>query len=252
MKRLATVDQLPEEADAYRNAILRGLALGDKGGEHAVALLEWWSGERPSEEGDDIAKKLKAWQTWYADKYPDRPAAELPTPPEGNKYTVEELIKHLASDEGKTGNLEKGSAVFAKVQCAKCHRLGERGERMGPDLTNLSKRFMRKEILESILFPSHVISDQYASKTVVTTDGKTYTGIVGAGAAGETVILQADGKKIALLNEQIEETQPSKLSAMPEGLINELTLEEISDLFTYLGVLQPTPIAEKENQTKVR
>src|SRR5207253_768600 len=120
--------------------------------------------------------------------------------------------KHLASDEGKAGNLEKGAAVFAKAQCVKCHRLGDRGERLGPDLTTLSKRFMRKEILESILFPSHVISDQYASKTIVTTDGKSYTGIVGAGAAGETVILQADGKKIAILDSQIEETQPSKLS----------------------------------------
>ena len=91
-----------------------------------------------------------------------------------------------------------------------------------------------------------------AAQTVITTDGKTYTGIVGAGAAGETVILQADGKKIALLNEQIEETQPSKVSAMPEGLLNELSLEEISDLFTYLGVLQPTPIADKDKETKIR
>jgi putative heme-binding domain-containing protein len=248
MKRLATVDQLPDDPDAYRFAIMRGLALGDKGGEHAIALLEWWSGERPSEDGDDLAKKLSAWQVWYAAKYPDRQPAELPKPPEGNKYTVEELIKHLASDEGKTGSLEKGAAVFAKAQCAKCHRVGDRGERLGPDLTSLSKRFMRKEILESILFPSHVISDQYASKTVLTTDGKTYTGIVGAGAAGETVILQPDGRKIALLSDQIEEMQPSKLSAMPEGLINELSLEEISDLFTYLGVLQPTPIAEKDEK----
>jgi putative heme-binding domain-containing protein len=104
---------------------------------------------------------------------------------------------------------------------------------------------MRKEILESILYPSHIISDQYASKTVVTVNGQTYTGIVAPGAAGETVILQASGEKITIATDDIEETVPSKLSAMPEGLINELTLEEISDLFAYLGVITPASLAEK-------
>lgn len=253
MKRLATVDKLPEDdAAPYRQVILRGLAMGDKSAQPALDLLEWWTGERPGNAEDDVPARLAAWQAWYADKFPDAAAAELPKPAEGSKWTVSELMTHLASDEGKFGEADKGAAVFAKAQCAKCHRVGERGERLGPDLTSLSKRFMRKEILESILFPSHVISDQYASKTVVTTDGKQYTGIVALGAAGETVILQADGKKIALLDDQIEETIASKKSSMPDGLLNDLSLEEISDLFAYLGVLPAPPVAEKDTATKTR
>jgi putative heme-binding domain-containing protein len=246
MSKLATVDQVPEDdPEAYRQTILRGLALGDKGAQPALTLMEWWTGERPGRDGDSVPKQLAAWQTWYADKFPDRPAASLPKPAEGTKWTVAELMTHLQSDEGRSGSLERGATVFAKAQCVKCHRMGEKGERLGPDLTTLSKRFMRKEILESILFPSHVVSDQYASKTVVTTDGKTYTGIVAAGAGGEIVILQSDGRKVAVLEDQVDEVVASNVSAMPDGLLNTLSLDEISDLFTYLGVLSPGQVANK-------
>jgi putative heme-binding domain-containing protein len=207
--------------------------------------LEWWAGERPGEATATIPEQLAAWQTWFAEKYPDQLPAELPKPSEETKWEVADLIKHLASEEGRVGNVERGKEVFAKASCVKCHRVGNAGERLGPDLTSVSKRFMRKEILESILYPSHIISDQYASKTVVTVNGQTYTGIVAPGAAGETVILQASGEKITIATDDIEETVPSKLSAMPEGLINELTLEEISDLFAYLGVITPASLAEK-------
>jgi putative heme-binding domain-containing protein len=252
MKRLAQVDRLPDDPQAYRQTIIRGLSLGEKGGASAVALLEWWAGERPGDPSASVPEQLAAWQTWFAEKYPDELPAELPQVAQEAKWEVAELIKHLASEEGRVGSVENGKAVFAKASCVKCHRVGDTGERLGPDLTSLSKRFMRKEILESILYPSHIISDQYASKTVVTTNGQTYTGIVAPGGAGETVILQPSGEKITLANSDIEETLPSKLSAMPEGLLNELSLEEISDLFAFLGVITPTSLAEKPGEATKR
>jgi putative heme-binding domain-containing protein len=104
---------------------------------------------------------------------------------------------------------------------------------------------MRKEILESILFPSHVISDQYAAKTIITSDGKSYTGIVAPGAT-ETAVLLRTGEKIIVANDDIEAKSPSRISAMPDGLLNDLSLTEISDLFAYLGVLPPPSVAERE------
>jgi len=124
--------------------------------------------------------------------------------------------------------------VFEKSQCVKCHRYGTRGEGIGPDLSNVSSRFQRKEILESVIFPSQVISDQFAAKTVVTKDGKTYTGLVGPTGDG-VVVLQASAEKVALAQTDIEEIVPSKTSAMPDGLFNTLTLAEIADLFAYLA-----------------
>ncbi len=128
----------------------------------------------------------------------------------------------------------RGAAVFEKAQCVKCHRYGNRGEGIGPDLSNVSSRFQRKEILESVIFPSQVISDQFAAKTVVTTDGKTYTGLVGPTTEG-VVVLQANAEKMNVAKAEIDMVVPSKKSAMPEGLFNTLTLPEIADLFAYMA-----------------
>ena len=125
-------------------------------------------------------------------------------------------------------------AIFEKSQCIKCHRYGNRGEGIGPDLSTVSNRFQRKEILESVIFPSQVISDQFAAKTVVTHDGKTYTGLVGPTADG-VVVLQANTEKVNVAKADIDEIVPSKKSAMPEGLFNTLTLAEIADLFAYMA-----------------
>jgi hypothetical protein len=78
---------------------------------------------------------------------------------------------------------------------------------------------------------------------VVTTTGGSYTGIVGAGASGAKIILQANGEKVIVQANEVEEIVPSPKSAMPEGLLNQLTLEEISNLFAYLGVIPPQSVA---------
>ena len=86
--------------------------------------------------------------------------------------------------------------MFEKANCVKCHRFGERGDTVGPDLTTVARRFQRKEILESILYPSQVISDQYATQTIVTTDGRTVTGMVSPVGDGSLIVLQANGEKV--------------------------------------------------------
>jgi putative heme-binding domain-containing protein len=79
-----------------------------------------------------------------------------------------------------------------------------------------------------------VISDQFAAKSVVTADGKTYTGLVGETSDG-VVVLQANTEKVNVPKDNIDQIVPSKLSAMPDGLFNTLSLEEIADLFAYMS-----------------
>ena len=140
----------------------------------------------------------------------------------------------LASTEGLAGNREHSVAIFDKAQCVKCHRFGTRGEGVGPDLSTVSLRFQRREIVESVIHPSHVISDQYASKTVQTEHGMQFTGIVGEAGVGAVVVLQSNGEKVTVPRNEINQIFPSQKSAMPEGLFNTLTLEEIADLFAYI------------------
>jgi putative heme-binding domain-containing protein len=247
LTKLVEVNRVPDNPEAYRHVILLGLVLKAEGGDLAVNLLRFWSGEKPEGNETDWQKSLAAWQTWYAAKYPDRPPAELPQVKDDAPWDYQELLKHLTGDEAG-GAADRGAAVFAKAQCAKCHRYGDVGESMGPDLTSLSKRFMKKEILQSIVFPSHVVSDQYASKAVATTRGRLLTGIVAPGPGGGVIVLQANGEKVEVPRNEIEEISPSKLSAMPEGLLDTLTLEEVADLFKFLTTPPQEGVARKPGE----
>ena len=88
--------------------------------------------------------------------------------------------------------------------------------------------------VEAIVHPSHIISSQYVSKTVRTTDGRTLTGLVVPGASGETIVILPSADRVVLAPRQVEAMKPSKISAMPDGLLDPLSLEEVADLFAYL------------------
>ena len=169
----------------------------------------------------------------------------MPEPAAEGKWTFSNLADYLTTGEGAHGDAEQGALVYAKSQCVKCHRFDGNGDTVGPDLSNVQKRFTRKEILEAIMFPSHVISDQYRSKQVLTTDGKTYSGLVVPGSTEEWIVLQANGNKVAVPQEQVEAMQPSKQSAMPANLLDTLTLQEITDLFAYLGSRTKSRVARR-------
>src|SRR5262249_56481383 len=123
---------------------------------------------------------LTAWRRWFAQTFPKEP----PLPdiagdkPVESKYKFVELLTFLERDSaGRSGDVRRGRIVFEKAQCLKCHKYGTEGEGIGPDLTTLSKRFKRVDILESIIYPSKVISDQYRSTQFVTLKGQQITGL---------------------------------------------------------------------------
>ena len=134
--------------------------------------------------------------------------AELPHESAINKWSFAELATFLESPEGKAGNPTRGAKVFHDAQCVKCHRINGDGESVGPDLTNVGQRFQRKEVLESIVYPSQVVSDQYASRAVVA-NGRTYTGIATKDAEGNVSVVQSDGQQAS--NSQ----QPTSRASRP-------------------------------------
>jgi len=248
LKQLATVPLRPEEGEHYRQVILRGLALGEEGAADAIALLEHWTGTSRGDEDDDWKTKLESWQGWLSEQHPSLPAAELPVADKNDKWKFDELLEYLESEQAAKASPSRGAAAFKKAQCANCHRFGDEGDTIGPDLSSISRRFTKKEILASILYPSHVISDQYASKKVLTVTGKQYVGLVAPAGEDDFVILQANGQKVTVKKDDIEETLPSRTSAMPTGLLNSLTLEEIADLFAYMLRKPEVKLAEKPTE----
>jgi putative heme-binding domain-containing protein len=244
LQQLTTVGQAPDEPDPYRQVILIGFKLKEKGADQAAALLEHWTGEKLAADGG-WKEKLQAWQQWYAETYPNSLPAQPPVEKATSKWTYDQLVEFLIKAEHVTGDAPRGAIVFAKAQCAKCHKAGPLGESVGPDLTAVGKRFTKKEILESVFFPSHVISDQYASKTVTTLDGRSFAGLLTTTANGDLMIVQSNGIKQTVDGNDVDEITPSKISSMPEGLLDALEQEEIVDLFAFLANPNAAEVARR-------
>jgi putative heme-binding domain-containing protein len=236
---------VPDDPEHIRQIILCGLRLKENGAVDALAVLERWTGERQGEESDGWEAKLAAWQKWFAESFPNLPEAVLPVDTADSKWKYEELLEYVTRKKGQAGNPAKGAMVFQKANCEKCHRYGDRGEVMGPDLTSLTKRFTRKEILQSILYPSHMISSRYAPQNLLLVDKRRILGIVAPGGKGEKVVLNTDGEKVPIPEQDIDEITPSKLSSMPDGAIKELTLQEIADLFAYVTTDPSSIVAQR-------
>jgi putative heme-binding domain-containing protein len=219
----------------YRALLLASSRL-DPGNRWAVVeLLRHWSGGRAfGAEANNWRPELAAWGKWFAQAFPkERPLPlVMEEKPPVSKYKFDDLLSYLTK-EGKKGNVARGRLVFEKAQCIKCHKYGKDGEGVGPDLTTLAKRFKRADTLESILYPSKVISDQYRSTTVVTKRGQTITGLL-ADQPDSVSILLSDGSKVTIRKRDIEQRYASLVSVMPEGLLDALRKEEIADLFAFL------------------
>ena len=77
------------------------------------------------------------------------------------------------------------------------------------------------------------------------TDGRVLVGLVSQGAAGETVVLSQNGEKVSLTADEIEQTAPSEISAMPSGLLDKLTLDDIANLFELLHTKPTAELSKK-------
>lgn len=164
-------------------------------------------------------------------------APPLPTPKgPGREYTTDEILK-LAADKLKGRNFQNGQKMFAAARCVVCHRYGGDGGSTGPDLTQLAGRFNLKDLTDSIVDPSKVISDQYKASIVSTNDGKSHTGrIVNDSKDSITMVVDAENasKVVEIKKSDIDETVASKVSLMPKDLLKTLNEDEVLDLLAYL------------------
>jgi putative heme-binding domain-containing protein len=136
----------------------------------------------------------------------------------------------------KGRSFKQGQEAYLAGQCIKCHRFGNEGGAVGPDLTAVASRFSRRDILESILEPSKVISDQYVNEVINTKSGKTVVGRV-MDDTPEKLVVQPNPlspELVSIKKADLESREPSKLSPMPDHLVDSLTADEILDLIAYL------------------
>ncbi len=165
-------------------------------------------------------------------------APTLPRPHgPGCAWSKDEIFA-LASSKLKSGrSFEDGKRAFAAARCIVCHRFGGDGGATGPDLTQAAGRFGVKDLVESIVEPSRVISDQYRASVIATDTGRVVTGRV-VNESGDSLIVVTDpedSSKVAEIpKKSIEAVKPSPVSLMPEKLLTPLNENEVLDLLAYL------------------
>jgi putative heme-binding domain-containing protein len=124
------------------------------------------------------------------------------------------------------------------LQCAKCHRVGATGSTLGPDLTQVGKKYSRAQVLENILEPSKNIEPPYVTYIVETKAGLVHTGILARKDGREVVLRTADDKEVRIPADKVAGMVAQKKSIMPEQLLRDLTAEQAADLLEFLVSLK--------------
>jgi putative heme-binding domain-containing protein len=136
------------------------------------------------------------------------------------------------------GSAERGRELFFKsagLQCVNCHRIADKGSTLGPDLSDIGKKYTRAQILESILEPSKFIDPKYVTYLVETTDGKIVTGLLASKTNAEIVLNTIGDKQVRIEAKMVIKAAPQQKSLMPELLLRDLTVEQAADLVEYLA-----------------
>lgn len=137
-----------------------------------------------------------------------------------------------------TGDPSKGELLFKSQSCVACHTTADGQRPKGPHLVDIGKRNKPEELIESMLQPSAKIAQGYEAYQFSTVDGLMFTGFVVSESATVVRIREASGVERALIRAEIEDRTQQKLSAMPDGLIANLTPNQCADLLAYLRSLK--------------
>lgn len=168
--------------------------------------------------GNDIA------QTGYTPKGP------------GRRWTLDNAV--AAVDSGKSSlAFETGKKIYGAILCGNCHAMQGSGGDIGPDLTQLGTRFSNKDILDAIINPSKVVSDQYASTVFVLKNGQSVVGrLVNEDKVNYSISQNpfAANEIRKIPKKDVTAKRYSPESIMYPGLINSLNPEELRDLMAYL------------------
>ncbi len=154
----------------------------------------------------------------------------------GKTWKLDEALEVVQKDSTDR-NFDQGKMLFSATQCISCHSMQGEGGAVGPALTQLGTRFSVRDILESILEPNKVISDQYAYTAFYLKDGSSVIGRLKNEDSEKYYISQnpfAPQTLREILKQNVVRTRISDVSSMYPGMLNRLNKEELKDLMAYL------------------
>jgi putative heme-binding domain-containing protein len=127
------------------------------------------------------------------------------------------------------GDAARGRTAFRKGGCVACHRLGEQGVEVGPNLATVGSK-PAEQLIEAIFDPNRAVERRYTVTVVLLDDGTAHSGIVVSETPGGLVLRPAGGGDRVIRRSEIDELTTLETSIMPEGLESLVTVQDCADI----------------------
>jgi putative heme-binding domain-containing protein len=154
----------------------------------------------------------------------------------GVAWTVDSALNVLNEEPLAGRSHANGKKMFSAGLCIACHRFGNEGGGVGPDLTHLAKRSDYKSMLESTIHPNMVVSNQFEQHELTMKDGSLIIGKIVSEEKDHYSLVQSGLQPMTFTKVEISKVaskKGSKISMMPGGLINSMNADELKDLIAY-------------------
>jgi putative membrane-bound dehydrogenase-like protein len=174
-----------------------------------------------------------------AEQEEEKPIVLPPVDPNNpHQIANQEPAAVTAAAIGYEGDVQRGKLLFSSQSCLACHTYANGQNPKGPHLVDIGKRYKKPELVESILKPSAKIAQGFDTWSFILDSGKIFTGFVVKESADTIMLRQADGVSIEIVQEEIEERVKRENSMMPDGLVKNISPEQLADLVAYLQSLK--------------
>ncbi|RPH55838.1 MAG: hypothetical protein EHM89_16465 [Acidobacteria bacterium] len=169
-----------------------------------------------------------------------------PMPPskfsEADAGTIVAYLRSMATagsaDTTTSGDAGSGRTIVeGKGQCLTCHSIGERGARVGPDLSAVGAARRRVELEKSILQPDAEIREEHRSARAVTRDGTTVNGRLMNQDTFTLQLLDSKERLVSLEKSTLRSYELLRTSPMP-SYRDRLSIQEVADVVSYLASLK--------------
>ena len=140
----------------------------------------------------------------------------------------------------KIASIARGREVFnGKGGCTHCHRVGEIGSGVGPNLNDVGSRLTTDQLKNALLSPHTDPGPEYRAYEVVTRDGKKFVGKLLNQDPYSIQMLDSAGDLVAFNRSQVREAKFAPVKPMP-SYRNRLTEKETDDLVAFLAAMRGT------------
>ncbi|WP_144057381.1 DUF6797 domain-containing protein [Novipirellula maiorica] len=150
-----------------------------------------------------------------------------------------ETVARLIRESQASGDAVRGASVFAdaKLACLSCHKIGDHGGAVGPDLSTIAKDRSLPQIVESLFWPQRDVADEFMTWKILTIDGDILTGFKHRSDNQQLVIRDSASNKLTVISKEEIEEEIAAGSVMPSGLTAAMSLQQQLDLIRFLSEL---------------